>query len=76
MRGALQGVAVAALPGGGNRGGFLSALFGGGRSAPAPAASTVGAAPVPPADIGARSAPAGESAGLDGWLLNNFFGRR
>ena len=77
MRSAHQGLPVAALPGGGNGGGFLSALFGANRRAPAPAATTVGAGLRPPAAIGARPAPPrGESAGLDGWLLNNFFGRR
>jgi len=76
MRSAHQGVPVAALPGGGSRGGFLSGLFGG-NGAPARPASTVGAGPRPPADIGTDGTPArGESAGLDGWLLNNFFGRR
>ena len=54
MRSAHQGVPVAALPGGGNGGGFLSGLFGGNRRAPAPAASTVGAAP---AAAGRRSGP-------------------
>ena len=76
MRSAHQGVPVAALPGTGSGGGFISGLFGGNR-APAPAPSTVGAAPRPPADVGPASAPARtESVGLDGWLLNNLFGRR
>jgi penicillin-binding protein 1A len=78
MRSAHQGVPVAALPGTGGSSGhnFLFGLFGGTRAS-LPAASTVGAAPMPPADIGAKAAPArGESGGLDGWLLNNLFGRR
>jgi penicillin-binding protein 1A len=77
MRSAHQGVPVAALPGTGSGGGFLTDLFRGGNRTPARAPSTVGAAPVPPADIGATapSAPR-ESPGLDGWLLDNLFGRR
>jgi penicillin-binding protein 1A len=69
------GVPVAALPGtGASGGGFLSGLFGGG----APDRSTVGAAPVPPANVGATASaqPRGASPGLDGWLLDNLFGRR
>ena len=77
MRSAHQGVPVAALPGTGSGGGFFTNLFGGGSLAPAPSASTVGAAPTPPADVGAMAPSArGDSAGLDGWLLNNLFGRR
>jgi penicillin-binding protein 1A len=75
MRSAHQGVPVAALPGtatGG--GGLLSGLFGGG--AAAPDRSTVGAAPVPPADVGSTASMRGTGAGLDSWLLNNLFGRR
>jgi penicillin-binding protein 1A len=72
MRGAHQGVPVAALPGTGSGGGLFSGLFGGAR---APVASTVGAAPVPPADVGATAPTGGETAGLDSWLLNNLFGR-
>jgi penicillin-binding protein 1A len=76
MRDAHQGVPVAALPGS-SGGGFFANLFGGGDTrAPAPA-STVGAAPVPPASIPATSTSSrGDSASLDGWLLNNLFGRR
>ena len=77
MRAAHQGVPVAGLPGAGG-GGFFASLFGGSRApAPAPAASTVGAAPMPPAAVRANTAPANQSnASLDGWLLNNLFGRR
>jgi penicillin-binding protein 1A len=75
MNGAHQGVPVADLPGAGG-GGFFANLFGGGTRPPAPP-STVGAAPVPPVSI-AASAPSAQqqNAGLDGWLLNNLFGRR
>ena len=77
MRGAHQGVAVAALPGSASDRGFLSGLLGGGSRVPLPPAATDGAAPRPPADVGANAPAArGESAGLDGWLLNNLFGRR
>jgi penicillin-binding protein 1A len=78
MRGAHQNVPVAALPGYGGGSGFLSGLFGGNGASIAPArtASTDGAAPRPPADIGAAPARSSGSAGLDGWLLNNFFSRR
>ena len=68
------GVPVAALPGtGGSGGGLLSGLFGG-----TPDRSTVGAAPVPPGNVGATASaqPRGASPGLDGWLLDNLFGRR
>jgi penicillin-binding protein 1A len=78
MRGAHEGVPVASLPGGGG-GGFFSNLFGGGRERGAPArpAATVGAAPVPPANVGAAqpSARSG-TASLDSWFINNLFGRR
>jgi len=78
MRGALQGVPVAALPGE-TGGGLLSGLFGG--EANAPARSTDGATPLPPASVQpvAAGAPPGQTNGagsLDGWLLNNLFGRR
>ena len=71
------GVPVAALPGTGGGGGLFSGLFGGG-SAPVPDRSTVGAAPLPPANIGpaASASPRGASPGLDGWLLDNLFGHR
>ena len=77
MRAAHQDVPVAGLPGAGG-GGFFASLFGGSRApAPAPAASTVGAAPMPPAAVPNATAPANQSnASLDGWLLNNLFGRR
>jgi penicillin-binding protein 1A len=66
MRGAHQGVPVASLPGapGGN---FFSGLFGGSNSRPVPPA------PVQPV---AASNSTTASGGLDGWLLNNLFGRR
>ncbi len=74
MNAAHQGVPVADLPGS-SGGGLFSSLFGGGSSrAPVPP-STVGAAPTPPASV--PSAATNEAnTGLDGWLLNNLFGRR
>jgi penicillin-binding protein 1A len=78
MTSAHQGVPVAGLPGSGAGGGLFSSLFGGSRSsAPVPPA-TVGAAPIPPASVPAAAAAATNqaSAGLDGWLLNNLFGKR
>jgi penicillin-binding protein 1A len=65
MRGAHQGVPVASLPGA-PTGNFFSGLFGG------------GARPVPPAPVQpvAASNSTTGSGGLDGWLLNNLFGRR
>ena len=71
MRGAHQGVPVAALPGP-PAGGGLSTLFSG--NAPAPA--TDGRAPVPPAPIrAAGNMPSVRGTSLDGWLLDNLFGR-
>jgi penicillin-binding protein 1A len=67
MRGALQGVPVAALPGGSGAGGFLETLAGSPRS---------GGAPTPPAEIPQPQRQAQSSRGLDGWLLDNLFGRR
>src|SRR4029453_19046297 len=66
MRGAHQGVPVASLPGA-PTGNFLSGLFGG-RSRPVPPA------PVQPVAVGNSTTTGG--GGLDGWLLNNLFGRR
>jgi len=67
MRGAHHGVPVASLPGT-SPGNFFSGLFGGG-SRPTPPAPI----PVP---VAANSSPTPGSGGLDGWLLNNIFGRR
>jgi penicillin-binding protein 1A len=70
MRGAHQGVPVAALPGP-PAGGMFSGLF----SSNAPA-TTDGSAPVPPAPIqSARNTPGARGSSLDGWLLDNLFGR-
>jgi len=68
MRAAHQGLPVASLPGEANGGGLFSELFGG-RAAPAQ--------PMPPAAVQpAAAAPQTTGAGgLDGWLLNNLFGR-
>ena len=68
MRGALQGVPVAALPG--PPAGMLSGLFGGN----APARETNGMAPLAPIQS-AGNAPAARSGSLDAWLLDNLFGR-
>ena len=66
MRSAHQGVPVASLPGA-SSGSLLSGFFGNGPASTPPA-------PVQPV-AATRSATAG-AAGLDGWLLNNLFGRR
>ncbi len=66
MRGAHQGVPVANLPGT-TSGGLISGLFGGG-SRPTP--------PAPIQPVAAASAATTGTGGLDGWLLNNLFGRR
>ncbi|HEY6380433.1 MAG TPA: PBP1A family penicillin-binding protein [Pseudolabrys sp.] len=65
MRGAHQGVPVASLPGA-PTGNFFSGLFDG------------NSRPVPPAPVQpvAASNSTTASGGLDGWLLNNLFGRR
>jgi penicillin-binding protein 1A len=65
MRGAHQGVPVASLPSA-SAGNLFSGLFGSG-SRPTP--------PAPIQPVAASSATTG-SGGLDGWLLNNLFGRR
>jgi penicillin-binding protein 1A len=71
MRGAHQGVPVAALPGP-PAGGIMSGLF----SNNTPSPSTDGMAPTPPAPIqSANNAPSARSGSLDGWLLDNLFGR-
>jgi penicillin-binding protein 1A len=73
MREALQGVPVAALPSAPHAG-LLSGLFGG--TAPSP--STNGSAPRPPGSIqplASNSRSDNNAGGLDGWLLNNLFGR-
>ncbi len=67
MRGALQGVPVAALPGYSSGGGLFASLFGGGNNSP----------PTPPQPIaGNRQSTTTGSGSLDGWLLNSLFGRR
>jgi penicillin-binding protein 1A len=72
MRAALQGVPVEGLPGE-SGGGLFSGVFGGGNR-------SASADPVPPAPVqpGASSSrqTTGSGGGLDGWLLNNLFGRR
>ena len=71
MRTAHQGVPVAALPGP-PAGGMMPGLFS--NNAPSPA--TDGMAPVPPAPIrSAGNTPNARGASLDGWLLDNLFGR-
>jgi penicillin-binding protein 1A len=73
MRAALQGVPVESLPGAESGGGLFSGMFGGGNR-------SASADPVPPAPVQANTrAPRqtnGSGGGLDGWLLNNLFGRR
>ncbi|MGH6726527.1 MAG: transglycosylase domain-containing protein, partial [Pseudolabrys sp.] len=66
MRGAHQGVPVAALPGA-SGGSLFSGLAGVGATPPAP---------VPPAAIGAPQRQTSGSGSLDSWLLNNLFSRR
>jgi penicillin-binding protein 1A len=66
MRGAHQGVPVASLPGS-SGGGLFSGLFGG-QSRPTP--------PAPVQPVAANNSATTGSGGLDGWLLNNLFGRR
>jgi penicillin-binding protein 1A len=68
MRDAHQGVPVANLPGSSGEG-LFSGLFN--RSAPAPSS----AAPTPPASVPQVEAQTNGSGGMDGWLLNNLFGR-
>jgi penicillin-binding protein 1A len=76
MRGAHQGVPMANLPGsygGGAGGGLLSGLFGSDTGASAaPTASNLPPAPIP---TGGATTSARRPS-LDGWLLNNLFGRR
>jgi penicillin-binding protein 1A len=68
MRTAHQGVPVASLPGA-STGNFFSGLFGGGgNSRPVP--------PAPVQPVAANNSATTGSGGLDGWLLNNLFGRR
>jgi penicillin-binding protein 1A len=81
MRDAHQGVPVAALPGPAS-GGLLSDLFGGSRAQPQqpPSQNTLSPsdrAPIPPTSVGQPPARATTGdGGLDGWLINNLFGRR
>ena len=72
MRGAHQGVPVAALPGSSD-GGSFTGLFSDNARSPA----TDGMAPVPPAPVqAAGNTPSVHGASLDGWLLDNLFSRR
>jgi penicillin-binding protein 1A len=66
MREALQGVPVASLPGA-SGGGMFTGLFNGAPTPPAP---------VQPVAAHAPQAQTTGTASLDGWLLNNLFGRR
>jgi penicillin-binding protein 1A len=66
MQSAHQGVPVANLPGA-SGGGLLSGLFG--SAAPAPPA------PVQPSAVAASQRQTTGSGSLDGWLINNLFGR-
>lgn len=70
MRDAHQGVAVAALPGP-PADGVFPGLFS--NNTPS---ETDGMAPMPPAPIqSAGNTTSSRGAGLDGWLLDNLFGR-
>jgi penicillin-binding protein 1A len=77
MRAAHQGVPVASLPTSWG-GGFFSGLFGnGGPPSASPPGETDGMVPRPPAPIRTTSnAPAARERGMDGWLIDNLFGRR
>jgi len=78
MRAAHQGVPVASLPTSWG-GGLFSGLFGGpqAQTSSPPPVGTDGMAPRPPAPIQAsNSAPAPRGGGMDGWLIDNLFGRR
>ena len=76
MREAHQNVPVAALPGPPS-GGLFSGIFGNSQAtAPAQYPPSAGA-PVPPAPVGRTAARSTDGDGsLDGWLINNLFGRR
>lgn len=83
MRDAHQGIPVVPLPGPPSGGNLISDLFGGSRSQPqaqAPSQNTLtpnDAAPVPPASVGQQpSRSTTGDGGLDGWLINNLFGKR
>ncbi|HXD45627.1 MAG TPA: penicillin-binding protein 1A [Pseudolabrys sp.] len=77
MRAAHQGVPVASLPTSWDAGMF-SGLFGSGPSQAQQQAETDGMAPRPPGSIQTSSnAPVPRrGGGMDGWLLDNLFGRR
>jgi penicillin-binding protein 1A len=77
MRAAHQGVPVANLPTSYGES-FMSGLFGSGQPAPSsPQGETDGMAPRPPAPIRTTSnQPAPRRGSMDGWLLDNLFGRR
>jgi hypothetical protein len=51
-------------------------MFGGGGAGIQISPATVGSAPMPPADVAAAAPARSGTASLDGWLLNNLFGRR
>ncbi len=74
MRDAHQGVPVIGLPGPPDTG-LMSGLFGNSR-APAQAQPQADN-PLPPAGVGQTAARStdGNGGGLDGWLINNLFGR-
>jgi penicillin-binding protein 1A len=77
MRAAHQGIAVAALPGAGMRGGGVSTI-----AQTGPAADVAQYNAPPPANVGGRAPPPPRGAvrpeaasGLDGWLMDRLFGR-
>ena len=71
MRAAHQGVVPEGLPTGAAPGGLFSGLFGGGQAPPSARPSPPAA--VPQANVQRQS---NSSASLDGFLINNLFGRR
>jgi penicillin-binding protein 1A len=77
MQAGHRDVPVAALPGPPAGGGFLSGLFGSGTHTAQEQQAPMPPAPIGPAEPVASAAPATNGrGGLDGWMLNNLFGRR
>jgi len=77
MRVAHQGVPVENLPSDPG-GGFFTGVFSGNQPPPNGNTPTASAEPVPPAVVPSTTGQqtTGTGGGLDGWLLNNLFGRR
>jgi penicillin-binding protein 1A len=66
MRAAHQGVPVVRLPGAPAGGGLFSGLFG----------NSSKEAPTPPVPVATAERSTNGNGALDGWLINNLFGRR